>query len=184
MTNHGKESELPRSTSSTPLQETGFGGSRMLARNPKFEIRDPKEIRSPKTESSGSSRLSRRTFPTRPPELVSAFEFRSSGFVLRTLSATLLMFCLSVPSGAVKAQPGRVLTADAFRHYADTFSQQDQELYSQVYANSKPQYANAVEAMDQWGGTISISLAGLFWVKDNHGSNASPAGKIHPINFP
>jgi len=29
--------------------------------------------------------------------------------------------------------------------------------------------------MDQWGGTISITLAGLFWVKDNNGSNAIPA---------
>ena len=41
--------------------------------------------------------------------------------------------------------------------------------------DAKVQYAKAVEAMDQWGGTISISLAGLFWVKDNNGSNASPA---------
>ena len=112
------------------------------------------------------------------------FRLRDSGLVLRTLSATLLMLCLQVPGGAVEAQPGRVLTADAFRHYADTFSQLDQELYPQFFANSKPQYANAVEAMDQWGGTISISLADLFWVKDNHGSNASPAGKTYPIIFP
>ncbi len=86
MTNHGKESEFPRSTASTPLQEAGFGGSRMLW--------------------------------------------------LRTLSATLLMLCLPVHSGAVEAQPDRVLTADSFRHYADTFNQQDQELYPQFYANS------------------------------------------------
>jgi predicted TIM-barrel fold metal-dependent hydrolase len=44
-----------------------------------------------------------------------------------------------------------------------------------THVDAKNQYAKAVEAMDQWGGTISISLAGLFWVKDNNGSNASPA---------
>ena len=44
-----------------------------------------------------------------------------------------------------------------------------------THMDAKTQYAKAVEAMDQWGGTISISLAGLFWVKDNDGSNASPA---------
>ena len=44
-----------------------------------------------------------------------------------------------------------------------------------THMDAKTQYAKAVEAMDQWGGTISISLAGLFWVKDNNGSNASPA---------
>ena len=53
-----------------------------------------------------------------------------------------------------------------------------------THMDAKTQYANWVEAMDQWGGTISISLAGLFWVKDNHGSNASPAGKTYLINFP
>jgi predicted TIM-barrel fold metal-dependent hydrolase len=44
-----------------------------------------------------------------------------------------------------------------------------------THMDAKTQYVKAVEAMDQWGGVISISLAGLFWVKDNQGSNASPA---------
>lgn len=43
-----------------------------------------------------------------------------------------------------------------------------------THMDAKTQYAKAVETMDQWGGTIRISLAGLFWVKDNNGSNASP----------
>ena len=43
-----------------------------------------------------------------------------------------------------------------------------------THMDATNQYAKAVAAMDQWGGTISISLAGLFWVKDNEGSNASP----------
>ncbi|MEO0017167.1 MAG: hypothetical protein RLZZ522_450 [Verrucomicrobiota bacterium] len=44
-----------------------------------------------------------------------------------------------------------------------------------THMDAKTQYAKAVKEMDQWGGTISITLAGLFWVKDNNGSNASPA---------
>jgi len=44
-----------------------------------------------------------------------------------------------------------------------------------THMDAKTQYAKSVETMDQWGGTISISLAGLFWVKDNNGSNAGPA---------
>ncbi len=44
-----------------------------------------------------------------------------------------------------------------------------------THMDAKDQYSRAVRNMDQWGGTISISLAGLFWVKDNNGSNASPA---------
>ncbi len=44
-----------------------------------------------------------------------------------------------------------------------------------THMDAKTQYAKAVEAMDQWGGTISITLAGLFWVKDNNGNKASPA---------
>jgi len=44
-----------------------------------------------------------------------------------------------------------------------------------THMDAKIQYAKAVQDMDKWGGTISISLAGLFWVKDNNGSNASPA---------
>jgi hypothetical protein len=44
-----------------------------------------------------------------------------------------------------------------------------------THMDAKTQYSRCVEAMDQWGGTLSFSLAGLFWVKDNNGSNASPA---------
>ena len=44
-----------------------------------------------------------------------------------------------------------------------------------AHMDAKTQYEKAVQAMDQWGGTISITLAGLFWVKDNNGNNASPA---------
>ena len=44
-----------------------------------------------------------------------------------------------------------------------------------THMDAKTQYAKAVEAMDQWGGTISITLAGIFWVKDNNGNDASPA---------
>ena len=43
-----------------------------------------------------------------------------------------------------------------------------------THMDAKTQYAKSVEAMDQWGGTISIALSGLFWVKDNDGNNASP----------
>ena len=43
-----------------------------------------------------------------------------------------------------------------------------------THMDAKTQYAKCVEAMDQWSGTISIALAGLFWVKDNDGNNASP----------
>jgi predicted TIM-barrel fold metal-dependent hydrolase len=44
-----------------------------------------------------------------------------------------------------------------------------------THMDATTQYAKAVVDMDKWGGTISITLAGLFWVKDNNGSNASPA---------
>ena len=44
-----------------------------------------------------------------------------------------------------------------------------------THMDAENQYVKCVEAMDQWGGTISISLAGLFWVKDNNDLNASPA---------
>ena len=44
-----------------------------------------------------------------------------------------------------------------------------------THMDAKTQYAKCVEAMDLWGGTISISLTGLFWVKDNDDKNASPA---------
>lgn len=44
-----------------------------------------------------------------------------------------------------------------------------------THMDAQNQYVKCVEAMDQWGGTISISLAGLFWVKDNNDLNASPA---------
>lgn len=43
-----------------------------------------------------------------------------------------------------------------------------------THMDAKEQYARAVADMDKWGGTISISLAGLFWVKDNDGNKASP----------
>lgn len=43
-----------------------------------------------------------------------------------------------------------------------------------THMDAKAQYSKCVDAMDQWGGTISITLAGLFWVKDNDGNNASP----------
>jgi len=45
---------------------------------PKFEVRDPKEIRNPKPESSCFSGQSRRVFPTPPPKRISAFAFRIS----------------------------------------------------------------------------------------------------------
>ncbi len=44
-----------------------------------------------------------------------------------------------------------------------------------THMDAKVQYVKAVDAMDRWGGTISISLAGLFWVKDNDGNNSNPA---------
>jgi predicted TIM-barrel fold metal-dependent hydrolase len=44
-----------------------------------------------------------------------------------------------------------------------------------THMDAKTQYAKAIEAMDQWGGTLSITMAGIFWVKDNNGNNASPA---------
>lgn len=44
-----------------------------------------------------------------------------------------------------------------------------------THMDSKTNYAKAIDSMDQWGGTISISLAGLFWVKDNNGDKAGPA---------
>ncbi len=44
-----------------------------------------------------------------------------------------------------------------------------------THMDAKTQYAKAVDEMNQWGGTISITLAGLFWVKDNNENNASPA---------
>lgn len=44
-----------------------------------------------------------------------------------------------------------------------------------THMDAKLQYDKAIAAMDKWGGTITISLTGLFWVKDNNGSNACPA---------
>lgn len=44
-----------------------------------------------------------------------------------------------------------------------------------THMDAKPQYDKAIVAMDKWGGTITITLTGLFWVKDNNGSNACPA---------
>lgn len=44
-----------------------------------------------------------------------------------------------------------------------------------THMDAKTQYAKCVKDMDIWSGTITISLAGIFWVKDNDGNNASPA---------
>jgi predicted TIM-barrel fold metal-dependent hydrolase len=43
-----------------------------------------------------------------------------------------------------------------------------------THMDAQEQYARAVADMDTWGGTLSISLAGLFWVKDNDGKPATP----------
>ena len=43
-----------------------------------------------------------------------------------------------------------------------------------THMDARDQYARAVRDMDQWNGTLSISLAGLFWVKDNDGNAATP----------
>jgi predicted TIM-barrel fold metal-dependent hydrolase len=43
-----------------------------------------------------------------------------------------------------------------------------------THMDATNQYDKAVAAMDGWGGTLTITLNGLFWVKDNLGSNASP----------
>jgi len=52
-----------------------------------------------------------------------------------------------------------------------------------THMDAKTQYDKAIAAMDKWGGTITISLTGLFWVKDNNGSNACPASvKQIPAN--
>ena len=56
---------------------------------------------------------------------------------MKAKSAILLMFCLAVHVGAAELHPERVLNADSFRHYVDTFNQHDNELYAQVFANSK-----------------------------------------------
>jgi predicted TIM-barrel fold metal-dependent hydrolase len=44
-----------------------------------------------------------------------------------------------------------------------------------THMDATNQYDKAVAAMDGWGGTLTITLNGLFWVKDNNGTNASPA---------
>lgn len=44
-----------------------------------------------------------------------------------------------------------------------------------THMDAKTQYDKAIVAMDKWGGTLTITLTGLFWVKDNNGSNACPA---------
>src|SRR5512139_1118142 len=78
-----------------------------------------------------------------------------------TLAALYHLITLAIPAGAeqqVIYPPSAMPRVDMHTHM-----------------DAKTHYAKAVEAMDQWGGTISISLAGLFWVKDNNGSNASPA---------
>jgi len=79
----------------------------------------------------------------------------------RTPAALCLLITLAIPASAdqqVIYPPSAMPRVDMHTHM-----------------DAKTQYAKCVAAMDQWGGTISISLAGLFWVKDNHGSNASPS---------
>jgi hypothetical protein len=78
---------------------------------------------------------------------------------------TLKALCLLIPSTASLRADQQVVYPPSAMPRVDMHTHMD----------AKTQYAKAVEAMDQWGGTISISLAGLFWVKDNNGSNASPA---------
>ena len=53
----------------------------------------------------------------------------------RTLFPAVLMLCLQA-HGAADQQPNHVLNAGSFRHYIDTFNQNDEELYTQVYSNS------------------------------------------------
>lgn len=57
-------------------------------------------------------------------------------FDLTTLLATFLMLCMQAHGGATERQPECVLNSDSFRHYIDTFNKNDEELYTQVYANS------------------------------------------------
>ena len=44
-----------------------------------------------------------------------------------------------------------------------------------IHMNAKTQYEKAVEVMDQWGGTVTIAIAGLFRLKDNDGNSANSA---------
>lgn len=44
-----------------------------------------------------------------------------------------------------------------------------------THMDATNQHAKAAAAMDRWVGAITITLSGLFWVKDNHGSTASPS---------
>ena len=55
---------------------------------------------------------------------------------MKTKSAIIMLLWLGVNIGAAEPQPARVLDADSYRHYADTFNQHDQELYAQAFANS------------------------------------------------
>jgi hypothetical protein len=56
--------------------------------------------------------------------------------VRRTRLAACLVAAMQAHSGAADKQPDSVLNADSFRHYSNTFNQNDEELYTQVYANS------------------------------------------------
>ena len=50
--------------------------------------------------------------------------------------AAFLVAAMQAHSAEPEQQPGRVLNADSFRHYVDAFNQNDEELYTQVYANT------------------------------------------------
>jgi predicted TIM-barrel fold metal-dependent hydrolase len=80
---------------------------------------------------------------------------------IRTIRAAVCLLALGVISASASQQeifpPSAMPCVDAHTHM-----------------DAKEQYARAVADMDKWGGTISISLAGLFWVKDNNGNKASP----------
>jgi predicted TIM-barrel fold metal-dependent hydrolase len=75
-----------------------------------------------------------------------------------------LLACLTTAwTGSLKAEQQKIFPPSAMPR-VDIHTHMD----------FKPQYDKAVQAMDQWGGTISISLAGLFWIKDADGKQASP----------
>jgi len=97
---------------------------------------------------------------------------RSSGFVAKAGARHFF------------SQPAQIRGLAAFLTLAISVLADQQAIYKpsamprvdmHTHMDAKTQYAKSVETMDQWGGTISISLAGLFWVKDNNGSNACPA---------
>ncbi|MCF7733440.1 MAG: amidohydrolase family protein [Akkermansiaceae bacterium] len=84
---------------------------------------------------------------------------------LKKIGATRRALCLLLPLTVSATADQQVIFPPSAMPRVDMHTHMD----------AKTQYAKSVEAMDQWGGTISITLAGLFWVKDNNGNNASPA---------